>query len=103
MIKITHPNLEGIAEKYFNDIKSRCIERATYLRKNLEVIFNGRPHIDLKNDPLHGNSKKSLSNIFLLSSNKLEDQDHYHQLVITNCRPWIGAYQNALELNLLIP
>lgn len=98
MIKIVHPNLEKIAQEYFENIKSKCIERAIYLRKNLEVIFNGRSYIDLKNDPLNGNSKKSLSNIFLLSANKLEDQNHYHQLVLANCRPWVGTYQNVIEL-----
>jgi hypothetical protein len=98
MIKIIHPNLEEIAEKYFDDIKNKCIERATYLGKNINVIFNGLPHINLTNDPLNGNSKKSLSNIFLVPARKLQDQHNYHQLVLTNCHPWVGTYQNAVRL-----
>lgn len=97
MIKIVHPNLDKIAQDYFEDIKDKCIERVIYLRKNLEVIFNGRPHIDLKNDSLNGNSKKSLSNVFL-ENNKLTNQNHYNRLIQGNCFAWVGTYQNALEL-----
>lgn len=97
MIKIVHPNLEKIAANYFNGIKSKCIARAIYLRKNLEVIFNGHSYMDLSDDPLHGNIKKSLSNLLLLPANKLLDQYNYHQLVPANCRAWITTYRIAIE------
>lgn len=96
MIKIAHPNLAKIATNYFDGIKSKCIERAIYLRKNLEVIFNGRSHIDLENDSLHGTIKKSLSNVFL-ENNKLTNQNHYNRVIQGNCYILVATHRIALE------
>lgn len=96
MIKILHPNLEKIAANYFDGIKGKCIERAIYLRKNLEVIFNGHSYMDLSDDPLHGTIKKSLSNVFL-ENNKLTNQNHYNRVIQGNCHIWVATHRIALE------
>lgn len=97
MIKIVHSNLDNIAEKYFKNIKIKCNERTEYLKKNLEVIFNGGFHEELKKYPLNGHLKKSVSNLLLLPDNKLQDQDNYNKLVLANCHAWIATYRVALE------
>lgn len=97
MIKIENPKLNDIAEKYSKKIKTKCSERAKYLKKNLQVIFNGVNHVELEQYALNGNSKKSISNSLLVPNKKLKNQEDYHNLTLENCHNSIATYQVALE------
>ncbi|RXK87034.1 hypothetical protein [Filimonas effusa] len=97
MIKIEHPNLKKIAQEYFLQVKEKCIRRAGYYKKIIEVLFNHGPHADLKDYKLNGKSKTSLANLFLNSASKLTDQHHYANVVIANCYPWVAANRLVFE------
>lgn len=97
MIKIEHPNLQKIAEEYFDQIKETCKKRAGYYKKIIEVLFNHAPHADLKEYKLNGKSKKYLANLFLNAASKLTDQHHYANVVVANCHPWVAANHLVFE------
>lgn len=97
MIKIEHPDLEKIAKGYFDVVKERIKDRCDFLLHVLDVLFNGGLFNVLENHSLHGGSKKSLSNQFLLPAAKLNNQAQYGNVTVGNILPWVAGNTNSLR------
>jgi len=95
MIKIENPNLDLIAQDYFNGIKAKIIQRSDYCLAICRVLFENDNIAELENHALHGKVKKTLTN-FLLSKNRLVDQENYANVILSNCYDWVGTNKDIL-------
>jgi hypothetical protein len=96
MIKIEHPDVDIIARGYFDDVKDRIKGRCDFLLLFLDVLYNGMPFNALFTHPLHGGTKKSLSNQLLATAN-LTNQTQYANVVVGNLYPWVTGNANSLH------
>lgn len=97
MIKIETLNLDKISNAYFFKVENECLDKSVFLALVLDVLFNGRPHQDIRDSSLNGNTKKSLVNLLLKTANKIEDQLSYHTILQANCKPWVIIHRVILE------
>jgi len=97
MIKIENPNIENIAQVYFDNVKERIKGRCDFLIQVLDVLNNELNFNALARHSLHGSTKKTLSNQFLLPAFKLNNQTQYANVIINNIYPSMAANHNSFR------
>jgi hypothetical protein len=97
MIKIEHPDLDKIATKYFDSIKSQIQARSRFIIHIIDALYNGlNPDQLLNFRSIHGKTRVSIVNTFL-RNNKLQNQTHYANVAFANRHLWLDGYENMFR------
>ena len=97
MIKIENSDIEQISKTYFESIKVVLLERSQYYLDVLNVLFNNTNFLTIATGGPHGTTKKSLINLFLITNQKLNDQNHFQDVTQENCNSWVIANHDILR------
>jgi hypothetical protein len=94
MIKIIHKDLDQVAVDYYNKVKDDCNRRLNFFSCLFDVIANGSPTNNILNHSLHGATKKTVTNNYLITG--IANQQQYHLVNAANIKPVVLANINQL-------